>query len=371
MMDENWETLTGFFPENWRELALDTGALKGLRKNKSEEDLLRTLLIHLGLGYSLRETALRARQAGLAELSDVALLKRLRKSKNWLHAMCLALLAQRHLDDPPNSVPVRMVDATIIKEPGKTGSFWRLHYGLRMPSLTCDFFRLSATKGKGSGESLKHVPIEAGDLILADRGYSSVSGIRHAHDCGAFVTVRFNTRSTPAFDPSGKSFPLLDAVGDIQEPGVVSSWDVRLGESEDRFVFGRICALRKSEVAARASEKKLKRRASKTGHKLRPETLEFAKYVIVFSTFPTDRFSDVDVLEWYRLRWQVELVFKRFKQIAELGHLPKHDEESAKAWLYGKLFIALVTESLIEYAESISPWGYRIDRQALSGKPLA
>ena len=52
--------------------------------------------------------------------------------------------------------------------------------------------------------------------------------------------------------------------------------------------------------------------------------------------------------------------FKRFKQIAELGHLPKHDEESAKAWVYGKLLVALLTEKIIRHASAVSPWGYRL-----------
>ena len=80
-MDEDWNLLVSLFPSNWKELAVRTNALKGLRKNKSEENLLRTLLIHLGCGYSLRETVVRARQSHLAEISDVALMKRLKKSK--------------------------------------------------------------------------------------------------------------------------------------------------------------------------------------------------------------------------------------------------------------------------------------------------
>jgi hypothetical protein len=64
------------------------------------------------------------------------------------------------------------------------------------------------------------------------------------------------------------------------------------------------------------------------------------------------------VLEWYRFRWQIELVFKRFKQIAQLGHLPKQDPESAKAWLYGKLFVALLTDKVLAQARTLSPWGY-------------
>ena len=61
------------------------------------------------------------------------------------------------------------------------------------------------------------------------------------------------------------------------------------------------------------------------------------------------------MLEWYRLRWQVELVFKRFKSLAQLGHLPKYDDDSAKAWLYGKLFVALLVEKLLHHARAISP----------------
>lgn len=85
MINEDWDILKTFFPNDWKSLAVDTNTLKGLRKDKSEEKLLRTLLIHLGCGYSLRETVVRAKRAKLADLSDVALLKRLKKSKEWLY----------------------------------------------------------------------------------------------------------------------------------------------------------------------------------------------------------------------------------------------------------------------------------------------
>ena len=91
---------------------------------------------------------------------------------------------------------------------------------------------------------------------------------------------------------------------------------------------------------------------------VKPETLEFARFVIVFTTFPEAEFSARDVREWHRVRWQVELVFKRFKSLVQLGHLPKYDEDSARAWLYGKLFMAVLVEKIIRHAESVSPWGH-------------
>ena len=80
--------------------------------------------------------------------------------------------------------------------------------------------------------------------------------------------------------------------------------------------------------------------------------------MIVFTTFPAAEFPAERVLECYRLRWQLELVFKRFKSLAQLGHLPKHDDDSAKAWIYGKLLVALLVEKLIRGALAVSPWGY-------------
>ena len=133
-------------PSEWRELAEDTGALKGLRKDKSVDNLLRTLLIHLGCGHSLRETVVRARQANLADLSDVALLKRLRKSREWLYALCVRLFQEHGIAVASGGgFQLRAFDATTVKEPGKTGSLWRVHYSVCLLSLACDFFKFTRT----------------------------------------------------------------------------------------------------------------------------------------------------------------------------------------------------------------------------------
>jgi hypothetical protein len=91
----------------------------------------------------------------------------------------LSLFEEANLatDQPALGRRIRLVDATHVKEPGKTGSVWRIHYSLGWPSLRCDYFKLSASRGAGNGESLRHLPVKAGDCLLADRGYSTASGI--------------------------------------------------------------------------------------------------------------------------------------------------------------------------------------------------
>lgn len=361
-MEEDWELLVKFLPDGWKEMAIDSGALKGLRKDKSPDKSLRVLLLHIACGHSLRESVVRARKAKIADLSDVALLKRLRKSKEWLSMMCVALFQERGISlSTAEGFQIRAFDATTVKEPGKTGSFWRIHYSVRLPSLCCDFFKLTETEGEGTGESFKQFPIEKGEHILADRGYSTANGISYIHKEEAYVTVRVNTQSLPMQTLTGEPFELLKKVSTLSKTGVISSWRVLVSQKGALAVEGRLCVLRKSEEAIAIAHKKLKRSASKKGHKIKPSTLEFAKYVMLFTTFSEEKFSAEAILSWYRLRWQVELVFKRFKSLAELGHLPKHDDESSKAWLYGKLLTALLVEKLVDHATFISPWGYFVE----------
>ena len=154
------------------------GAIQRLRSFPSAAALLRVLLLHIGKGYSLRETAARAKLAGIADISDVTVLNRLRLCEAWWRQLCLSLLEEDgvSLPDGPHGYRVRVLDGTLVKEPGRTGSQWRIHYSLRLPSLLCDHFALTATKGKGTAslvlDSLlrrAHILpaiLPAGDLIV-------------------------------------------------------------------------------------------------------------------------------------------------------------------------------------------------------------
>ena len=203
---------------------------------------------------------------------------------------------------------------------------------MRLPSLECGFFELTSAKGAGTGESLSRFPVQAGDPVLADRGYSTGPGLRHVADCGGRAAVRVNTSSLRLRSADGQPFDLLGAVSSLKRAGAVGSWAATVEVEGGEPVAGRLCAIRKTREAARLAMAKLRRAAVRKQRRLRPETLEYAKHVIVFTTFPEADFDAAAVLRWYRLRWQVELVFKRFKSLAGLGHLPKHDPILPLAW---------------------------------------
>ena len=265
---------------------------------------------------------------------------------------------------------MRLIDATVVKEPGKTGSQWRIHYSLQWPTLVCDYFKITAAEGKGSGESLRHFPLKPQEHVVVDRGYCHASGIHYAAGKKAYIAVRLNPDGILLLAPNGSKLGLLEQLKSITATGQMAQWEVLVPFEDHAPVSARLCVVRKSQMAIALAQKKLRRYASKHGTRLQPETLVYAQYVMVLTTFPTPEFSLEQVLDHYRFRWQIELVFKRFKQIAQLGHLPKHDQDSAKAWLYGKLFVTLLTEKLIQQARAISPWGYALS-QRVSSQPMA
>lgn len=359
--EESWNVLVRLLPQNWEQQAILQGAAERSRGFESISALLRTLLLHVGNGYSLRETTARAKAAGLADVSDVALLKRLRKAEHWLQWLCARLVEESGWEIPLESRgwSVRVVDGTLVKEPGRHGSLWRIHYSLRVPSLVCDHLELTPTKGPGVGERLTRFEVGQKDLFLADRGFCTPVGVEALTRKKAAVIVRLNTSSLPLWTVEGKRFDLLQKVQQVSEPDVAGQWPVWV-QGPELKIEGRLCVIRKSEHAARKAVRKIRQKSQQGGPQTKPETFEYARYVMVFTTLPTKQFSSEEVLEWYRVRWQIELTFKRMKSLAQIGRLPKHDAQSARAWLYGKLLVALLCQKLMRLGRDISPWGYRL-----------
>jgi hypothetical protein len=195
--------------------------------------------------------------------------------------------------------------------------------------LKCDFFEIKPTAGRGTGESFIQFPVMAEDFIMADRGYSCPDGIAYVANAGAYVMVRVNTGSLPFFAPSGKRFSLLNKLKNINQPGQIGEWGVVI-QATTMNVAGRLCVVRKSEQAITEALRKLKRQETKHGTQTRAETMEYAKYVIVFTSFP-QTYPAEQILEWYRLRWQIG-VSSQGHFIQSVRDRPRLKDSSLVAW---------------------------------------
>jgi hypothetical protein len=353
--------LAALLPEGWQTAALTSGALLRTRKIADPETLLRVLLLHIAGGLSLRQTSVRARAQGLAELSDVALLKRLRGAGDWLRRLSSELArqtwGQRSWPLLAEGYRLRAVDASTIQEPGATGTDWRLHYSLELPSLCCDHLELTDAHG---GESLTRFPFGPKDLLLADRGYCRPGELAAVRQAEAHYVVRFHSSSVPLKTPKGAPLELLPLVRSLRG-FTAKGWNVQFQHQGHRF-DARLCALRRTAAATERELAEVQESARKKGVTPSPQRLELAGYVLVLTSLPTAEASPAQALELYRLRWQVELAFKRLKSLLHVGHLHTLDPASSRAWLQGKMLTALLIERLLLESEIFSPWGYPLAR---------
>jgi hypothetical protein len=364
--DSDWDIVQSLLPADWRESARQCGALRRCRKIPDADTLLRLILLHVAGGLSLRQTVARAAVLGWAELSDVALLKRLRASANWLEYLCSELWQAPSLPWPAEGWIAqrtwRVIDASGVQRPGCAGTDWRVHYSIRLPSLACDFVAVTDRRG---GESLQRLPVHPSDVVLADRGYSHRAGVAWVLAHQADLIVRHQPNNFPVLDQHGEPWEVLPAARRLSghRPG---RWAVQF-ESEGRRWPMWLCAVRKSRAAIERAHARLRQ---EHGAKVRSQTLEWAEYVLVLTSLPAEKMTTSRVLECYRGRWQIELVFKRLKSLLGLGDLAKYDPASTQAWLQAKLLTALLMSRLEHLAGFFSPWGFVLDPEvAVAGIP--
>jgi hypothetical protein len=133
----------------------------------------------------------------------------------------------------------------------------------------------------------------------------------------------------------------------------------------------RLIIWRKTPEQAQAEQKRLLQNAKKRGTTVDPRSLEAAKYVMLVTSLPADAFPTCDVLAIYRLRWQIELAFKRMKSLAGLDELAAKEPALAQAWLYARLIAFLIAEQIAGRVPESPPSGPGKARLIIKQKPGA
>jgi len=343
-------------------LARQTGAFERARRIGSPEALLRLILMWAVGERSLMDTAAMAAEAGLAEVSDVALVKRIAKAGDWLGA----LLGEALIDcraELPHGLRVRLLDATSITRAGKRTTDHRVHLGLDLGTNRIDSIELTDAKGV---EGLERFAMAGGEILIGDRAYGTRGGMASAAERGAYFIVRFGWPSVPLLTPDGQPFSLFEALESLPDARA-GEFRVQFQAPEGALVPVRLVAIRKSEAAAQqARQRALREKTRKSRQQVDPRTLMAAGYVFVLTNLP-DSVRPESVLQLYRLRWQIEMKFKTLKSLLHLDQVPARTDQALRVYVCAKLLVALLIDSLIDQVESFSPWGYPI----VSDEPLA
>jgi hypothetical protein len=357
----SWDIVKAQLPRRWHELADDLGLVKPQPPGRNAkitdvEQLLRLEFHRAELGASLKQSTAEAAAAGLVDLSSVSLHKWECKLGPYLGRLLMAMIEP----DPAwaaahwHGFEVVVADGTSVQHPGAKGTNARVVYGMRLADMSFVHVELMDEHG---GETLRSFKAHRGQLWLVDRNFTNPPGIASIKAQGADVIGRYNRGTMRLFGARGKPFDALAHVRQLRKPGAMREWKVYT-YNEGKRIRGRLCAVRLPEDKAEEARARMRR---EYGKKVTEEMLESAAWLMVFTTVPRRKLSTEQVLDAYRLRWQIELEIKRDKSIGDLDKLPNFLPETIQTYLYLKLILQQIERKLISGKVAVPPSALRVD----------
>src|SRR5215217_476912 len=270
----------------------------------SAADLIRLAFMYGPGGYSLRELAAMAAADGIADISDVAVLQRLKRSADRLQSLCEESLgrAAKAIGADGKGRPIRIVDSSRLEGPGDR--VWRLHLCYDAGHARIVDAAITTTT---EGDRLDRLVVTAGEVRIGDRAFAKPDKVKNTLDAGADVLVRLSWNSLQLTDQDDRP---IDWMGLFDQAAATGSLDmpVLMHKAHSRFdpIRLRLVLIKKPPAAAVKARAKARRASQKNQNRIDPRTLAAADYVILLTSlgceeFPVDRLGAL-----YRLRWQIE-----------------------------------------------------------------
>ncbi len=281
---------------------------------RSATDLLKILFIYTCQEISFRMLAAAACVLGISAVSDTSLRKHVSKASSFLHEILSSILSS-FLPGPDMSVygkmkNVLLVDASVIRQDGKKQEQQRIHtcYSLNKNRI-CEI----KVTDQHTAESLKHFSLKKDDLIMADAGYGTANNYIYAQEQQADVILRITPKTFCLYDADRNKIPLVQLLKKAEKnhQEIIDIYGFCQYRTKKAFV--RVIAGKLPEEQAEKSRKRKKRTASRKQNQITEETLFCAGWIVVITSLGTE-YCGEEILHLYRSRWQVELLFKRFKQ---------------------------------------------------------
>jgi len=340
--------------EDLAKSARETKAFQRPRTITSAVDLLRIILAYCLSQTGLRSITAWASAIGLAELSNVALLQRLRRSGDWL-ALLVGQALACHAPSVGHGRCIRIVDGTSVPKAGgnakKKSQLWRIHSAFDLPDERFGHFLLTDQQ---EGEKLDLIPVIKGEIRLADRAYMQPDRIAAVLAQGGDVVIRAGWKSVRWGDADGAPFDLIEAFRAAQD-GLIDR-PIQVERKGGAPLALRLIAVKKPPAAAEAARRQARRAAQREGYTISDAALTAADWVIIVTSLTPQDFTTGEVLALYRLRWRIELAFKRLKSLIGLRGPPGFDERSARPYILAHLLTILLLEPLIDELEDSPRW---------------
>lgn len=331
----SWEQeVVPSLPKNLEEQAWRLGAMsrKG-GKVQNATDLLRGILTYVLCINSFRALGIWGVLAGIGDLSNTSWRDRVRKSSDWL---CW-LLNERVSLGIQKPCPrlkkvgygrIELVDASHWKCIGKQGKVWRFHCMYSLLTQQVHQIMVSTTK---VAESMARFCLEAGTIYVHDGGYGYRGQVALSAEVGAYSVTAFCPATFPREDGQGAAIDLVKWLKK-QRAKARSMKDLKAFFWEEGKKYEvRVIALRRTEEQRKRVLGQKKRISTKNHRTLQQETEYLTRWLLVLTTLPAQDWSAQEILSLYRARWQIEMLFKRIKQLLNQHVIRAKTEETAKA----------------------------------------
>jgi hypothetical protein len=242
---------------------------------------------------------------------------------------------------------------------------WRVHTAFDLLSGRLSQLKVTDTH---EAEHLEVFELQEGDLVITDRANGYRERIAYACKCLAHLLVRFNPSTLPMLDAAGQAIDLLTWLKGRRAPaGRICSLKVWISSPDGQPIPLRVVALRLSAEQREKAQRRKKQRAIRQQRKIRPETLYLTGWLLLVTTLPEQPWSDAAILQLYRARWHIELVFKRIKQLLKQQRLRGSTATTAQA----SLTALLVGWALMEEESSAVRIAMADAMQAVEEEPAA
>ena len=326
---ENVEKLLEMLPEGYEAAAKETGAFGRKREITSVSDLLMLVFLYVAHGLSHLEVSVTAKMKGIAQISDVAFMKRFAKCGKLIEWLLENLNPQAtaHYNKPAKfeKYDIKALDASVVTSGGKNRITHRLHFAINIFLLKSDQYKITAQK---IGESLTNFVVKATDLFLGDRAYGTKTSMEHCLASEGNFIFRIRRNAFDIYDKKGNKIDLIKKLKGIRKNKTLRLRCFFLSSS-DKLVPIRICAMIKPKDVVESPE---------------DDTDFMNNFIVLVTSILDPHVSAKDILELYRLRWQIELYFKRLKSLMGFGDVPNKTEAHIKIWLNAKLAVAIMLE---------------------------
>jgi len=226
--------------------------------------------------------------------------------------------------------------------------------------ITGSFSLKELVPGKEPDQKHAHAVVElleAEDLVLLDAGFFSLETLRKITERGAYFVTRFVHSTSAWIDTADGELKRLDLVRYLNQcKADAVELVVTLGAQAKKRIECRLVAYRLPEEEANLRRQKLrKRQAKQKGHAApSKDSLALAGWNIFVTNVPEELLPGFMVRTVYRLRWQIELIFKQMKSVLKIHHCTTQKEERFLCETYGKLIGAILVHVLHARASSLA-----------------